>query len=166
MTSKALLGSIMTAVLAAGPVSADGLAGRAAPDFVLPSAGGPNVRLSEYRGEVVMLAFEASWCGDCSKALAGLADTYERYSDAGVALIVVSLDRDPRDAKELARTAETAYPILTDIDGRVGRLYGVGAVPALVLVDRDGVVRDVFDGKRGGAADAYVESLRALLRNL
>ncbi len=166
MRLRALRGWMLAAALAAGPAFADGLTGHEAPDFVLPSGSGPNVRLSEYRGEIVMLAFEASWCGDCSKALARLADTYERYSDAGVALIVVSLDRDARDAKELARSVRSAYPVLADTDGHVGRLYGVSVVPALVLVDRDGVVRDVFDGKRRGAEDAYVERLRALLRDL
>lgn len=159
----------LTAALSAAALpalAANDLAGRQAPDFVLPSSTGPNIRLSEYRGQIVMLAFGAGRCSDCRTQLAELADTYERYRSAGVALLVVSLDRDPRDAAQMARTGGAAYPVLSDAAGQVGRQYDVDAMPALVLIDRDGVVREVFEGYRRGREEEYLEKLREMLREL
>lgn len=167
MTLRALLG--LGLVFLGGvetAVAADALEGSEAPDFVLPSTDGPNVRLSEYRGEIVMLAFWASWCGACGAELERFAQVRDRYRDAGVALLAVSLDRDARDASDSARAMHAAYPVLHDADGEVGREYGVDSMPALVLIDRDGVVRDVFETLRRGRDEPYLARLRELLREL
>jgi len=138
------------------------LLGAEAPDFVLRSLSGKNLRLSEYRGEVVMLSFWASWCGDCRAQLAELGGMRERYQDAGVELLAVSLDQNARAASEAM--AEASYPVLHDAAGEVGRLYDVTKMPVMVLIDRGGVVRDVFEGFRRGNEEQYLERVQALLR--
>lgn len=138
------------------------LRGAEAPDFVLKSLSGKNLRLSEYRGEVVMLSFWATWCGDCRAQLAELAAMRDRYQDAGVELLAVSLDQTARQASEV--TAEASYPVLHDAGGEVGRLYDVTKMPVMVLIDRSGVVREVFEGFRRGNEQQYLERVQALLR--
>ena len=150
-------------LVAVGTVSAAGeLKGAEAPDFVLKSFSGKNLRLSEYRGEVVMLSFWATWCGDCRAQLAELGAMRDRYQDAGVELLAVSLDQSARQASEV--TAGATYPVLHDAGGEVGRLYDVTKMPMMVLIDRGGVVREVFEGFRRGSEEQYLERVQALLR--
>jgi peroxiredoxin len=161
--SRALPISIASAALmAAAGFAATPLA--VAPDFVLKSVAGSNIRLSEYRGEVVMLAFWATWCGDCRAQLSHLAETHGRYADAGVALLAVSLDQDRHDAGEVAEAMSVSYPVLHDAGGEVGRLYEVDSVPMLMVIDREGVVREVFEGYRRGDEQQYLERVQELLR--
>jgi peroxiredoxin len=157
--------SIVTFALSIGAgYSATQLSGAQAPDFVLKSLAGENLRLSEHRGEIVMLSFWATWCGDCRAQLAELRELHDRYRDAGVALLAVSLDRDRRDAASTAEALGVNYPVLYDAGGEIGRLYDVGSMPVMILIDRDGVVREVFEGYRRGNGEDYLDRVRALLR--
>jgi peroxiredoxin len=157
-------GAALAALLAiAGSGSAaTELRGAEAPDFVLKSLSGKNLRLSEYRGEVVMLSFWATWCGDCRAQLAELGTMRDRYQDAGIELLAVSLDQNAQQASKTA--ASVSYPVLHDLGGEVGRLYDVTKMPVMVLIDRGGVVREVFEGFRRGNEEQYLEHVQALLR--
>jgi peroxiredoxin len=157
---------LLAALLAASTAvpAASGLKGGEAPDFVLKSLAGANLRLSEYRGEIVMLSFWATWCGDCRAQLEQLGAMRERYQDAGVELLAVSLDQNRHQADELVAGLGVRYPVLHDVGGEVGRLYDVDRMPVMVLIDRGGVVRDVFEGYRRGNEQQYLERVQALLR--
>jgi peroxiredoxin len=153
------------AATALGAAQAAGaLAGSEAPDFVLKSTSGENLRLSEYRGEVVMLAFWATWCGECRAQLAALGEMHTRYGDTGVELLAVSLDQSLRQAVDGAKTLGASYPVLHDAGGAIGELYAVDRMPMFVLIDRAGIVRDVFEGHRRGNEDEYLKRVQALLR--
>ncbi|HEY8520740.1 MAG TPA: TlpA disulfide reductase family protein [Gammaproteobacteria bacterium] len=164
---KRWIGLALAAAVAAAStasVGAAGLEGAEAPDFVLRSVTGENLRLSEYRGEVVMLSFWASWCGDCRSQLEELGRMRERYRDAGVELLAISLDQSLRQAEEGAASLGSTYPVLHDAGGAVGRLYQVERMPLMVLIDRAGKVREVFQGHRRGQEQQYLERVQALLR--
>lgn len=162
-SGAALAGALVVAGAVAGSVSAaTQLLGGEAPDFVLKSLSGKNLRLSEYRGDVVMLSFWATWCGDCRAQLDELGAMRDRYQYAGVELLAVSLDQNARAAGDV--TAEASYPVLHDAGGEVGRLYDVTKMPVMVLIDRGGVVREVFEGFRRGNEEQYLERVQALLR--
>ena len=162
-SGAALAGALIAVGAAAGSVSAaTQLLGAEAPDFVLKSLSGKNLRLSEYRGDVVMLSFWATWCGDCRAQLDELGAMRDRYQDAGVELLAVSLDQNARAAGDVK--GETSYPVLHDAAGEVGRLYDVTKMPVMVLIDRGGVVREVFEGFRRGNEEQYLERVQALLR--
>ena len=168
MTRRSALyvGTLFAALLAAtGAVTAASeLTGTEAPDFVLKSFSGENLRLSEYRGEIVMLSFWATWCGDCRAQLEELATMYGRYQDAGVELLAVNLDQNERQANRMASSLGVEYPLLHDPAGEVGKLYAVDKMPMMVLIDRSGIVRDVFEGYRRGNEQQYLERVQALLR--
>ena len=140
------------------------LSGEQAPDFVLKSVSGENIRLSEYRGQVVVLSFWAKWCGDCRAQLAGLNEMYGLYREAGFEIIAVSMDRDMDDARETAQALEVSYPVLFDAGREVSQLYDVSSMPIIVLIDREGVVREVIQGYRRGTEEEYLNRVRALLR--
>lgn len=153
------------AFAAAGLHAAQPVAGAAAPDFVLKSVAGSNIRLSEHRSDVVMLAFTASWCSECRVLEARLAELYRRYREAGLVLLAVSLDKDRRGAESVASRVAADFPVLIDARGEAGRLYDVSKLPTLVLIDRTGAVRDVFEG--GAREDLRTdERVRTLLREL
>jgi peroxiredoxin len=86
----------------------------------------------------------------------------DRYQDAGVELLAVSLDQTSRQASEAMADAD--FPVLHDAGGDVGRMYDVTKMPVMVLIDRGGVVREVFEGFRRGSEDQYLERVQALLR--
>lgn len=147
----------MSQVVAAPPPGSE------APDFALKSTAGENLRLSEYRGDVVLLAFFATWCGDCRAQASALSELQARYADAGLELLAVSLDPSMRQATDTAAALDVTYPVLHDAGGAVGKLYEIERMPVVVVIDRSGVVREVVQGYRRGSTD-YVASVQALLR--
>ena len=154
------------AVLAAGAASAGAAItpSAGAPDFTLPSLGGPNLRLQEQRGRVVMVNFWATWCGPCRVEMPHLARLYDRYRGSGFVLLAVNIDEDPRKAASLASQLGMKFPVLLDTEKKVSRLYDLSTMPSTVLIDRDGRVRYVHRGYRDGYEDTYDKQIRELLR--
>ena len=138
------------------------LLGRPAPDFVLPAAGGANERLSEHRGEVVVLSFWSTRCSVCAPELAALDDLYQRYRSAGLVALAVSVDDDPQRARDFAHTHRLRYPLLIDPSKAVSRAYGVELLPTLVLIDRSGAVRFVHADYHVNDT-SYIAEVRSLL---
>ena len=65
-----------------------------APNFALEDASGTTIRLSDFKGKVVILDFWATWCAPCRMEIPGYVDLYEKYKSEGLEIIGVSLDRD------------------------------------------------------------------------
>ncbi len=135
-----------------------------APDFALKSVAGPNLRLSEYRSEVVVLAFWASWCGECRTQLQGYRDAYESYRSVGFELFGVSLDPEISRARESAESLGLEFPVLHDGDGRVAKLYSVDDLPLVVFIDREGRIRGISEGFSRSGQEDDVSRIRMLLR--
>ena len=145
-------------------IAASGLQGRSAPDFVLKSATGENLRLSEYRGDVVMINFWATWCGPCRQEMPLLDDLYARYGRVGFSLLGVNIDDDARRAMQMVEELGVNFPVLFDDTKEVSKLYQVEAMPVTVLVDREGTVRHVHHGYKPGYEEKYLTEIRSLLR--
>jgi peroxiredoxin len=135
----------------------------AAPDFALRSLAQGNQRLSEYRGEVVVLAFWASWCGECREELRGLDAFYEQHREDGLVMLGINVDRDGVRATQFARSLGLDFPVLLDDEGAVSQLYTVEHMPRTVVIDRDGVIREVQDGLDDRAARGWQDRVTALL---
>jgi len=138
--------------------------GSAAPDFTLASSSGKNLRLSEYRGRVVMINFWATWCAPCRQEMPLLNKLHEQYRKIGFELLGVNVDDQFKTAQAMAGKLGVTFPILHDRDKRVSRLYDVDAMPLTVLIDRDGKVRYVHRGYRPGAEQQYDAQIRELLK--
>jgi peroxiredoxin len=158
-----LLAVAALAVAAAG-ANAAVTPSASAPDFTLPSLDGPNLRLQEQRGRVVMINFWASWCGPCRVEMPHLARLYEKYRGSGFTVLAVNIDESPQKAASLATQLGMRFPVLLDTDKKVSRLYDLSTMPSTVLVDRDGRVRYVHRGYRDGYEETYDKQIRELLR--
>ncbi len=158
-TNLCLLGVIM----AAGLAHADIEKGEA-PDFTLGSNSGYNLRLSEFRGEVVMINFWASWCGPCRQEMPLLDELYAQYQPLGFTILGVNVEEDSGKAEALLNEIPVSFPVLFDTQSKVSKLYDVVAMPSTILVDRDGHIRYLHHGYKPGYENIYQEQVRALIR--
>jgi len=158
-----LLGAILV-IFTVSALAASSLEGQAAPDFVLRSATGENLRLSEYRGDVVLINFWATWCGPCRQEMPLLDDLYGRYQRVGFNLLGINIDEDSRRAMQMVQELGVKFPVLFDENKEVSKLYEVEAMPVTILVDREGIVRHVHHGYKPGYEEKYLTEIRSLLR--
>jgi peroxiredoxin len=140
------------------------MVGRQAPDFALRSMDGKNRRLSEFRGQVVLVNFWARWAGDSRQEMPALDRINTTYSRAGLVVLGISVDEDWRRAREFAEGMKVGYPILFDTSPDIGRNYLLRKMPMTILVDRSGVVRYASSGFKSGDDLAYLDAIRELLR--
>jgi peroxiredoxin len=135
--------------------------GETAPDFALKSVQGENLRLSEYRGQVVLLSIWATWCGRCRDQLPALGQLDQRYRDSGLKVLSIGLDEEREHL--LSADRDNDFPILHDGSKRIARLYDAGKLPMTLLIDRHGEVRHVHQGFRQEDVEQYVAQLEAML---
>jgi len=164
MKMKNLLLGLTLSVFAATSLASSDLTGQAAPDFALKSSSGDNLRLSEYRGDVVMVNFWATWCGPCRQEMPLLDELYSRYERVGFSLLGVNIDDDSRKAMNMVSELGVSFPVLFDARKEVSKLYQVDAMPVTVLIDREGTIRYVHHGYKPGYEDKYLDQIRSLLR--
>lgn len=160
---KLLLGFVLGAFAVSGLASSD-LSGQAAPDFALKSSTGENLRLSEYRGDVVMVNFWATWCGPCRQEMPLLDQLYARYERVGFTLLGVNIDDNSSKAMNMVQELGVSFPVLFDSRKEVSKLYQVDTMPATVLIDREGTVRYIHHGYKPGYENEYLDEIRSLLR--
>ena len=135
-----------------------------APDFTLKSRSGENVKLSELRGDVVMINFWASWCAPCRQEMPLLEEMYKKYNDLGFVLLGVNVEEDSSKAAELLREVPVSFPVLYDNTNKVTKLYKVVAMPSTVMVDRDGNMRYLHRGYLPGYEAEYIKQIKELIR--
>ncbi len=164
MKIKNLMAGLVFSIFAAASLASSGMEGQMAPDFVLKSSSGENLRLSEYRGDVVMINFWATWCGPCRQEMPLLDELYARYQRVGFNLLGVNIDDDSQRAMRMVDELGIRFPVLFDERKEVSELYNVEAMPATILVDREGNVRYVHHGYKPGYEDRYLDQIRSLLR--
>jgi len=152
------------AALAAGTALAAIAPSSSAPDFTLRTMGGPNVRLHEQRGQVVMINFWATWCGPCRQEMPHLNRLHDKYRASGFVLLGVNVDDDVKNAAAVATKLGVKFPVLLDTDKQVSKLYDLSTMPSTVLIDRDGKVRFVHRGYLSGYEDVYDRQIRELLK--
>jgi peroxiredoxin len=153
----AVLCALLTSVCAAAVT-----VGELAPDFALPSLSGGNVRLSEHRGEVVLLTFWSSECAVCIAQLEALGNLQATYRSAGLVTLGVSVDDDLHRARRFANAHAGRFPLLLDRHKVVSRAYRIEALPTTVLIDRRGRVR-YLQSDYDGTGNTYLAQVRELL---
>jgi cytochrome c biogenesis protein CcmG/thiol:disulfide interchange protein DsbE len=110
-----------------------------APDFALKDADGKTVRLSDYRGKVVLLDFWATWCGPCKIEIPWFMEFERKYKDRGFAVIGVSMDEEGWEAvRPFVADRAVNYRIVIGSDETATHYGGVEALPTTFLIDRDG----------------------------
>jgi peroxiredoxin len=138
--------------------------GKPAPDFALKGLDGRNMRLSEFRGQVVLVNFWARWAGPSRQELPALEQINSTYQRAGLVILGVSIDEDLARAREFAASMHVSYPMLFDTADVTGSRYDIEKLPMTLLIDRGGTVRYSNVGFKRGDEKAYLEQIRELLR--
>lgn len=135
-----------------------------APDFTLKSYTGANLKLSEYRGKVVLLNFWASWCGPCRQEMPLLEKMHNKYKGLGFTVMGVNVEENSAKAKGIVKKDKLTFPILFDTQSRASKLYQVSAMPSTVLIDRNGKMRYLHKGYKAGDEKTYVKWIKKLIR--
>jgi peroxiredoxin len=148
-----------TTALAAG-----GDAGGPAPAFSLTTLDGQAGALSQYKGQVVMVNFWATWCGPCQQEMPLLDQMYKKYKPAGFTLIGVNVDKEAPAVKELLARKPVSFPVLLDPANQVSKAYHVDEMPSSVIIDRKGEIRYIHRGYKPGDENEYQDRIRQLIR--
>jgi len=149
--------------LTATNLSATVISGEA-PNFTLKSNSGKNIKLSELRGQVVLINFWASWCGPCRQEMPELNKLYSKYKKLGFTILGVNVEEDITDALKIIKDDKISFPILWDLENNVSRLYNVTGMPTTVLVARDGTMRYLHRAYKPGDIDKYKKWVKELIR--
>ncbi|HEY3233391.1 MAG TPA: TlpA disulfide reductase family protein [Polyangiaceae bacterium] len=126
----------------------ENLEGKQAPDFTLPviygDGTGNRVRLSELKGQAVLLDFWASWCGPCRQQAMIVDRLSRQYAGKGAIALGVNTGDEPESAVRFLRSRSIGYASVADHTNETARAYGVQELPTLVIVDRAGRVVSIF----------------------
>ncbi len=146
-----------------GP-SASHFINKAALDFQVTGLKGEPLSLSEYRGQVVLLDFWATWCGPCIVEMPNVKRTYAKYKDQKFEIIGISLDQSMAPLEEYIASEGLAWRQYLDSNGRIANMYNVRSIPSTFLIDGTGIIRRV--NLRGSALEtAVAELVRENLEN-
>ncbi len=133
-----------------------------APDFVLTGTNGNKIKLSDYRGKVVILDFWATWCPPCRKGIPDLIDLQKNYKK-DLVIIGISVDTDTKNdvipfMKEYGINYHIAYA-----DNEVVQNYGnIQAIPTSFIIDREGNIVTSFVGLQ--RKEAYADLINKLIK--
>jgi peroxiredoxin len=147
--------------------------GARAPVFTLPTMEGDTFRLEEYRGQVVLLNFWATWCPPCVYEMPSMERLYQDLREQGFVVLGVSVDVDPGDPDEQGRSQGivreyvdrlgVTFPILLDPEGRVEGVYNVSGLPTTYVIGRDGRIEGRIVGAREWDSEEYRGRIEELL---
>jgi thiol-disulfide isomerase/thioredoxin len=134
------------------------------PDKLGRTAGGEQVKLSNYRGKVVIVSFWATWCGPCRKELPVLAGIQKQATRDRLVAFAVNWKEDQERFRDVVRAMKSVdLNLVSDSQGYYGREYGVDAIPHMVIIGRDGRIAAIHIGYGESEIPVLVEEINKLL---
>nr|PZN41797.1 MAG: hypothetical protein DIU70_06090 [Bacillota bacterium] len=119
--------------------------GEPAPDFALETLDGQVVRLSDLRGQVVLLNFWATWCPPCREEMPALQAVERLYREKGFRVLAINLDESPATIRSFLEQNGLELTVLLDKDMKVTSRYGILPLPTSFFIDREGRVAYVHE---------------------
>jgi cytochrome c biogenesis protein CcmG/thiol:disulfide interchange protein DsbE len=129
-----------------------------APDFELKTIEGKTIRLSDLRGQPVLVNLWATWCPPCRAEMQTLETVYNDYKDQDFTVLAVNMTSqdDPQAILPFVEERGITYPILLDDKGEIARAYQMKSLPSSFFIDRDGIIHEVVIG--GPMAEATLRT--------
>lgn len=119
--------------------------GYKATNFTQNTADGKPIKLSDYKGRVVLVDFWASWCGPCRAENPNVVAAYQKYKDKGFTVLGVSFDQSKEKWLDAVQKDQLTWDHVSDLKGwgnEVGKIYNITSIPQNLLIDRDGKILD------------------------
>src|SRR5437870_6073925 len=135
-----------------------------ADDFTVSTPRGESFRLGDQRGKVVMVNFWATWCPPCLEEMPAMERLYRRHKEAGLTLVAISVDADPKKIGPLVSEHKLTMPIGVDPKMELAQTYGVRALPSSFVVGRDGNLAALAIGPRHWYNDAAHSLVEGMMR--
>ena len=136
----------MPAGLAPPGMAVEAEEGSLAPDFLLKTLDDGEIRLSDRRGKGMIVNLWATWCGPCRKEMPQFVAAYDRYQTEGLEIIAVNLQESKSVIQPFVDDFGMDFPVALDKRGAVSDEYRIIGLPMTYFIDREGVIRSVFQG--------------------
>ena len=136
-----------------------------APDFELQTPDGKSVRLSQLRGQAVLVNLWATWCPPCRAEMQSIEKVYQEYKDEEFTVLAVNMtyQDDPLAVMPFVNEQALTFPILLDETGEMGNAYQLRSLPSSYFIRRDGIINEVVIG--GPMSEALLRTrIEAILK--
>lgn len=129
-----------------------------APDFELSTPTGESTKLSDLRGQAVLVNLWATWCPPCRAEMQTIEKVYNEYQDQGFTVLAINMTYQDDSAAVMPFVDEQrlTFPILLDTTGEIGKAYQLKSLPSSYFIDREGIIREVVIG--GPMAEALLRT--------
>lgn len=135
--------------------------GDEAPNFELVDLDGETHRLSDYKGEGVLLNFWGTWCPPCKKEFPAIERQYKNFENQGVNVLAINIDQSNLEVQNYINELGLTFPVAIDKGRSVMTTYNVGQLPATILVNDEGIITNIITGEMSEAQ--IVEHLESIM---
>ena len=136
-----------------------------APDFTFPGLDGKKVRLTDYKGKVVLLNIWATWCAPCVAEMPSMEKLYQELKSEGFEILAASIDvSGAKVVIPFIKKHRLSFPALTDTKGAIKNLYLTTGVPESFIIDKDGIIEERVIGPRDWATPGAIRYFRNLIQ--
>jgi cytochrome c biogenesis protein CcdA/peroxiredoxin len=120
--------------------------GNRAPDFETTNTAGEVIRLSDLRGQVVLVNFWGTWCNPCKIEMPEFQTAYDQYRADGFMILAVNDGETAEQINQFGADLGLSFPLVMDEGSSIQRLYAISSYPTTFMIDRDGVITAVHSG--------------------
>jgi peroxiredoxin len=112
-----------------------------APDFTFPGLDGKMIRLSDYKGKVVLVNIWATWCPPCVAEMPSMEKLYQKFKGENFEILAVSIDEPGLKAvAPFMKKSGLTFPALIDSEGAIKTVYGITGIPESFIIDKQGIL--------------------------
>jgi len=147
-----------------GPVFQKLVSPTKVPDIVLNSSLDKIIKLSDYKGKIVILNFWATWCPPCKKEMPSLQRFSQMTKDKNIVVLAVAVGQDEDDVFPFINTLKTSptFPILYDKTSITARNWGITAMPTTLIINKEGYLTHFALGAREFDSEALIDAISKL----